>query len=138
MNKKDLINNKNISNLAEFLIKTYEIFKNGFNGCYKYNLDQNLAVFVGWSYGYEKDCKFIISGGDFWGLNVGIKCRCDSDFSDYDALSYPWDKRGECWIVEITPTPNDKKRKIRKDARYLLGQFIEISKAHEKGLIIYE
>ena len=58
--------------------------------------------------------------------------------TDYDMLCYPCYKDGECWDSGITMKPNKTKKEYRKDARWFLETFVDITNAHEKGEISYE
>jgi len=104
----------------------------------KYDLDNNLAVFVGWSDGYDdKD----ISDEDLykeespsWRINAGIKVRNDSDWADYDYLDFPWYPDGEVWDTGVTI---DKNTNYEDTARWLLKNYPNIVEAHNNGEILY-
>ena len=148
MNKKNIVTKENISKVADFLKEACEHFKNQGEGCYNLPLSEDLVLAVGWSDGYDmKDADIIKSeegqrqSGDWtcgYAVNAAVKVRNDADCSDFDFLSYPSYKDGDCWDNGISMRPNQTCRDYRKDARWFLETFVAMTNAHERGEISYE
>ena len=73
-----------------------------------------------------------------YAVTAGIKVRNDADCSDFDSLNYPIYKNDECWDSGITIGSNQARREYRKEARWFLETFVDITNAYEKGEISYE
>ena len=148
MNKKNIVTKENISKVADFLKEACEHFKNQGEGCYNLPLSEDLVLAVGWSDGYNMADNDIIKSeegqrrnGDWtcgYAVNAAIKVRNDADCSDFDFLSYPSYKDGDCWDNGISMRPNQTRREYRKDARWFLETFVAMTNAHERGEISYE
>lgn len=129
---------KDITSLAKFIEKSVnDLMTTNYTNC-KYNLDEDLAVFVGWSDGYSSSD---ISSDELykeedptWRINVGIKVRNDADWADYDFLDFPWYPDGEVWDTGVTVNKNDDYMKI---AEWMMESYPEIVKAHNNGEIYY-
>ena len=79
-------------------------------GCCRYQLDDHLAIFVGWSAGYgDEKRNDVIQDEDAldWGINVGLKVWT-SDYmqTDYDYLNFPYEKDGDVWDMGLSVAPN--------------------------------
>ena len=148
MNKKNIVTKENISKVADFLKEACDHFKNQGEGCYNLPLSEDLVLAVGWSDGYNMADNDIIKSeegqrrnGDWtcgYAVNAAIKVRNDADCSDFDFLSYPSYKDGDCWDNGISMRPNQTRREYRKDARWFLETFVAMTNAHERGEISYE
>ena len=148
MNKKNIITKENIAEVADFLKEACDHFKNQGEGCYNLPLSEDLVLAVGWSDGYNMADNDIIKSeegqrqsGDWtcgYTVNAAIKVRNDADCSDFDFLSYPSYKDGECWDNGISMRPNQTRRDYRKDARWFLETFVAMTNARERGEISYE
>ena len=53
MNKKDIVTKKNVGKVAKFLKESCEYFKKDGDGCRGLKLSDDLALYVGWSDGYD-------------------------------------------------------------------------------------
>lgn len=147
MNKKNIITQKNIMEVADWLETACDYFKFEGEGCYNFPLSDDLVLAVGWSYGYDMADEDLIKSkygqeqcGDWtcgWAVNAGIKIRNDSDCADYDFLNYPWYKDGEVADTGLSMSPYATRRSYRKDARWFLEKFVEITNAYKKGEINY-
>ena len=149
MNKKNIVTKENIAKVADWLsIACFDFEHNDASGCYNFPLSDELVLAVGWSDGYDMaDTNIIKSKEDQrrhgswtcgYAVTAGIKVRNDSDCTDYDMLCYPCYKDGECWDSGITMKPNKTRKEYRKDARWFLETFVDITNAYEKGEISYE
>ena len=148
MNKKNIVTKENISKVADFLKEACDHFKKQGEGCYNLPLSEDLVLAVGWSDGYNMADNDIIKSeegqrqsGDWtcgYAVNAAVKVRNDADCSDFDFLSYPSYKDGDCWDNGISMRPNQTRKEYRKDARWFLETFVAMTNAHERGEISYE
>ena len=148
MNKKNIVTKERISALADILETACDCFKNQCEGCFNLSLSDDLVLAIGWSDGYNMADHDIIKSekgqrqtGDCtygYAVNAAVKVRNDADCSDFDFLSYPVYKNGECWDNGITMKPNQTRRDYRKNARWFLETFVAMTNAHKKGEISYE
>lgn len=148
MNKKNIVTKNNIEDLATFLEESANYFKNQGEGCAHYNLNDDLAVYIGWSDGYDMADTDIIKSNEGqrkngnwtcgWAVNAAVKIRNDYDCADFDFLNYPSYKDGECWDNGISMRPDQTRRDYRKDARWFLETFVSMVNAHKRGELIYE
>jgi len=151
MNKKNIVTEKNIKKIADFLQEACEYFKKNPDSCccYHFPLSEDLSLYVGWSDGYDMaDTDIIKSQGDRpdnkngwtcgWAVNAAVKVRNDCDDSDFDWLDYPFYEDGECWDNGITMRPDQSRRDYRNDAKWFLKTFVAMTNAHAKGELRYE
>ena len=129
---------KSASDLAKFIEESVnDLMTTSYTNC-KYNLDEDLAVFVGWSDGYDdKDIgeyELYKEDSPTWRINVGIKVRNEYDWADYDYLNFPWYPDGEVWDTGVTVTKNEDYMEI---AEWELENYPNIVKAHNNGEIFY-
>lgn len=128
MNKKNIVTKENIAKVADFLENCADYFKKQGEGCCHFNLSEDLALYVGWSGGYDMADTDIIKSiegqrqnGSWtcgWAVNAAVKVRNDFDCADFDYLNYPWyHNDGECWDNGITMRPNQTRRDYKRNAR---------------------
>jgi hypothetical protein len=149
MNKKNIVTKTNIDKVATFLKESADYFKNQGEGCCHFNLSEDLALYVGWSDGYDMADTDIIKSiegqrpnGSWtcgYAVNAAVKVRNDFDCADFDFLDYPYyPNDGECWDNGISLRPNQTRRDYKRDARWFLETFVSMTNAHKKGEIVYE
>ena len=107
-----------MSKIAQFIKESVEWLVENQEGCCKYQLDDHLAIFVGWSGGYGKEPRNdVIQAKDDpdWGINVGIKVWT-SDYmqTDFDWLNFPYEEDGDVWDMSLSIEPNDDYERITK------------------------
>lgn len=84
--------------LASFIKNAVEGLKAGEATNYRYKIDGRLAVFVGWSEGYDSDDEGIIHSVEdpTYAITIGIKVWTSDDmWTDFDWLNFPYEKDGE-------------------------------------------
>ena len=103
-----------------------------------------MAIYVGWSGGYDAADESIIKSGEV-GLPHGGWCECyaitaavmirnDFDCSDFEFLDFPWDKKtGECMDNAFSISPNADWKDYRTYARWLLDTFVELTNSIARG-----
>jgi hypothetical protein len=97
--------------IAKFVKESVEWLVKNQQGCCRYKLDDHLAVFVGWSGGYEKEKQDdIIQANDdlTYAINAGIKVWTSDDmWTDYDWLNFPYEEDGAVWDMGFDIGPNE-------------------------------
>lgn len=129
MNAKDIVTKKNKDKIIDFFKDSVDYLVAFQAGCCKFNLDDKLAIFVGWSAGFSGDDDTVIHAKDdpTWAIDAAIKIRNDSDFSDFEYLNFPYNKEtGDCWINNITMPPAMKTKDLRNIATFFLKTFVEM------------
>ena len=128
--------------IAKFIKESVEWLVENQMGCCRYKLDDHLAVFVGWSGGYdkEKDNTLIQANDDpTYAINVGIKVWTSDDmWTDYDWINFPYRAEdGEVWDMGMSVAPNDNYESIADD---LLRWYDEVKdlEINNDGMIIRE
>ena len=110
------------------------------NGCSSIKLDDNLAICVGWSDGFDTiDNTFIHSKTEpNFCLMAGIKVWTSDDLrTDYDWINFPYLKSGEVLEAELNIRLNEDYKKL---AEWLLNEYENLKASYEvvsnDGLII--
>ncbi len=118
----------NKQEIATFIKESVEWLQKEQMGCCRYKLDDHLAIFVGWSGGYdeEKDDTLIQANDDLtYAINVGIKVWTSDDmWTDYDYLNFPYEKDGDVWDMGMSIAPNDNYEDI---VQSLLDWYTEVA-----------
>lgn len=106
----------NKKEIATFIKESVEWLVAEQQGCCRYKLDDHLAIFVGWSGGYdkEKDDTLIQANDDpTYAINAGIKVWTSDDlWTDYDWINFPYEKDGDVWDMGLSIAPNDNYKRI--------------------------
>ncbi len=95
--------------ITKFLGDSVKALINHECSCCRYILDEELAIFVGWSQGYGDEARGdCIQDSDEpdWAINAGLKIRNDFLWCDYDFLDFPCNKKGEIYDSGVTIEPN--------------------------------
>lgn len=128
-----------MSKIAQFIKESVEWLVENQIGCCRYQLDDHLAIFVGWSGGYGKEPrKDVIQAKDDpdWGINAGIKVWT-SDYmqTDYDWLNFPYEEDGDVWDMDCAISPQEDYERV---AKYLLKMYNEVKELDmtDKGKIL--
>lgn len=99
------------SSLAKFIKDSVEtLLTTDYTNC-KYNLDEVLAVFVGWSDGYDEtpeDYEIAHKETPTWRINAAIKVRNEAMWTDLDYLTTPYYVYdGEVYQCQFTVSKQD-------------------------------
>lgn len=102
--------------IAQFIKESVDWLVKNQEGCCRYQLDDHLAIFVGWSGGYdkEKDNTLIQANDDpTYAINVGIKVWT-SDYmqTDFDWLNFPYYDDGEVLDMSLSIAPNENYKQL--------------------------
>lgn len=137
---ESILNNMNESSkLAKFIKDSVDkLLNTDYTNC-KFDLDENLAVFVGWSDGYDTEPTKYEIGSEkcpTCRINAVIAVRNDADWSDLDTLSVPfYEPSGEIYNCQYTVSPSE-------DYEYLADRLLEdyenIKELVETGELLLE
>lgn len=129
----------NKQEVTTFIKESVEWLVDEQQGCCTYQLDEHLAICVGWSGGYGKEPrKDIIQAKDDpdWGINAGIKVWTSDDLrTDYDWINFPYCKDGDVLDMDCAVSPQEDWERVTK---YLLKMYYEAShlKLANDGMIL--
>lgn len=137
MTKKSILTKANVDKVAEFLKNSASDFADGHPGCSRFNLSDDLAIYVGWLSGYAFDGEDVLTVGDGYALNAAVKVRNDDDWSDYECLDFPTYDDGDCYDSGGSFAPNMTDEEYEEFAKALLSEFVEISNLHASGELAY-
>lgn len=130
----------NKDEILKFIKDSIEWLKKNDCGCCRYILDEDLAIFVGWSMGFSVDDPAGIHsiGDPEYVIEAGVKLRREGDETDYDWLDYPWNTEGDCIINCFFPASEMTDAEYLKEIAMLLDTYKETVKAHQDGLVRYK
>ena len=108
--------------IAKFVKESVEWLQKEQQGCCRYQLDDHLAIYVGWSAGYGEEARDdVIQAKDDpdFGIDVGIKVWT-SDYmqTDFDWLNFPYYDDGEVLDMSLSVEPNDNYEHIAANLLY--------------------
>lgn len=97
--------------VAQFIKQSVEWLQETQAGCCHYKLDDHLAIYVGWSAGYDerRDDSIIQAEDDpYYAINAGVKVWT-SDYmqTDYDYVNFPYYENWDVVDMGITISPNE-------------------------------
>ena len=129
----------NIQEISKFLKESVKWLIAEKQGCCRYQLDDHLAIFVGWSAGYGNEKRYdVIQDEDAldWGIDAGIKVWT-SDYmqTDYDWLNFPYYQNGDVLDMDCTISPQEDYERV---AKYLLQMYDEVKDLElaDDGLVL--
>lgn len=140
MNKKNVITKNNVAKVAKFLKESIEWLVEEQQGCCHFNLNSDLALYVGWGDGFDPKDTDIIKEEEIapnarccYAIEAAVKVRNDYDCADFEFLNYPWfDSTGDCWDNGISMRPNMTTRDYKSDARWFLATFVAMVNEYNK------
>ena len=132
-----------VDEVANFIKDSVESLKDGSSTNNRLKLDDRLAVFVGWSDGYDEDDETVIHNEDepSYAINAGIKVWTSDDmWTDFDFLNFAYHKDGDIEDISLSIGPDDAKDGYKSVAKWLLDEYESIKDLNisEDGLIIEE
>lgn len=140
-NLKNINGGKNmkVKELAKEIKKAVEALVASENGCSTIKLDDNLAICVGWSEGFDpKDDNLIHSKTEpTFCLVVGLKVWTSDDLrTDYDWINFPFFENQEVIDTEVTISDKEDYEAL---AKWLLKEYNDFITSYEivskEGLI---
>lgn len=147
MNQKQVCTKENIQKVATFLKKSIEWLTTSDTGCCAFDLDENFAIYCGWSFGFDlSDTDIIVSPTDIerigsrnigWAVCAAIKCRNDADCAEFDYLNAPitTDEDEEVWDTALVMRPDMTKADYKDDARWFLKNYVAMVNSLAKNQI---
>jgi hypothetical protein len=153
MNKRKYITKGRVNEVAKFLKESIDWLVKEDQGCCHYNLDENFAIYVGWSGGYDMDDANIIKSptnqeqmenlytGPWtcsYAIDAAVKIRNDWDCADYEFLDFPWFEGGdgEVWDNGGAMSPNMTDADYKREARWFLETYVDMTNAYNRGQIL--
>lgn len=132
-----------VDEVANFIKDSVESLKEGSSTNNRLKLDDRLAVFVGWSDGYDEDDETVIHNEDepSYAINAGIKVWTSDDmWTDFDFLNFAYHKNGDIEDISLSIGPDDAKDGYKSVAKWLLDEYESIKDLNisDDGLIIEE
>lgn len=141
MNKKTYITKARLDKIENWLNNSIKWLKENDQGCCSYKLlGGDLALYCGWEADYDVNDKTVIHSKSEpeYAIVVGVKVRNDFDCSDYQSLNFPCYEDGECWDCSLSIHPHETRRDTRRNIRWLLENFVDMTNAYNKGELCYE
>lgn len=132
-----------VDEVAKFIKDSVESLKEGSSTNNRLKLDDKLAVFVGWSDGYDEKDETVIHDKDkpSYAIVAGIKVWTSDDvWTDFDLLNFPYHKDGDIEDISVSLSPEESAEGFKKTAEYLLDEYEHIKdlKLSDDGEIIEE
>lgn len=127
---------KKIKEIENFILE-YAKMGEDFEGYAYYEIDENIAITIGWLGGYDYEDKETLGdivSPDGYGLNVGITENPRYyAYTDYEYLKMPYYKDGEVCNTQCTLSQKDIENKCKNITDYLVSEAIEIIKLLDSG-----
>ena len=135
MNKKNIVTKENIEKVADFLKDSIEWLKANDMGCCHFNLSSDLALYIGWSDGWDENDESVIHSESepSWAIDAAVKVRNDYDCADFEYLDFPCYADGEAWNNSVSMRPNQSRRDFKRDARWFLETFVSMTNELKSG-----
>lgn len=125
-----------VADLAQFIKSAVRTLQTSDATNTRYILDENLAVYVGWSYNDGEASEYGIpdESGEYV-IYAGVKLRNDSYWADYDWLDYPYDKEtGDVWDNGLYIAPNEDYDYIARELSKVYQEILqEVASGHDLG-----
>ena len=126
-----------INKIAEFLKDEVKVLTTSEYTCGWYELDRDLAIFVGWTAGYDPNDEDYIHAKDDPTFVLAAKIASTHEYmkTDLDWLTQPYYEDGEVWDTEITLTETSN---FKADADWFIKSYKGIRKALDNGELLLE
>ena len=123
--------------IAEFLKKAIDTLTTSDYTCTWYDLDEDLAIFVGWTDGYDPDDEGYIHSENEPSFVLAAKIASTHEYmkTDLDWLTQPYYEDGEVWDTEITLT---KENNFEQDAEWFIESYEKIRQGLDNGELLLE
>ena len=125
-----------VADLAQFIKSAVRTLQTSDATNTRYTLDENLAVYVGWSYddGGSRGYGISDDSGEYV-IYAGVKLRNDSYWADYDWLDYPYDKEtGDVWDNGSYISPDEDYDYLARELSKTYQEILkEVASGHDLG-----
>ena len=125
-----------VADLAQFIKSAVKTLQTSDVTNTRYILDENLAVYVGWSYDDGGSMGYGIpdDSGEYV-IYAGVKLRNDSYWADYDWLDYPYDKEtGDVWDNGSYIAPDEDYDYLARELSKTYQEILkEVASGHDLG-----
>ena len=115
-----------VSDLAKFMEESVNNLLVGTATNNQYKLDNDWAVYVGWSEGFDENDESVIHDDKYpeWAICTKIATTHEAVWADYDFCDMPYDeKTGEVWDTDTFISPEEN---YQETASWLLDQYDEL------------
>ena len=137
---KESVGSDKSTEVANFIKDSVEKLQTtDYTNC-KYNLDDKLAIYVGWSDGYDaeetSDLEIHSKKNPTYAINAVIGVRNDADYADLDYITIPYyETNGEAYNCQYTVSPKEDYTYL---ADSLLKAYEDIKSKLESGELLTE
>lgn len=137
---KESVGSDKSTEVANFIKDSVEKLQTtDYTNC-KYNLDDKLAIYVGWSGGYDaeetSDLEIHSKKNPTYAINAVIGVRNDADYADLDYITIPYyETDGEAYNCQYTVSPKEDYTYL---ADSLLKAYEDIKSKLESGELLTE
>ena len=123
--------------IAEFLKNAIKELTTTDYTCTWYDLDKDLAIFVGWTDGYDPEDEDYIHAENDPSYVIAAKIASTHEYmkTDLDWLVQPYYEDGEVWDTEITLNNNSN---FIEDADWFIKSYKDIREALDRGELLLE
>lgn len=121
------------SDLAKFIEESVDNLLAGTATNNQYKLDNDWAVYVGWSEGFDENDELVIHDDKYpeWAICTKIATTHEAVWADYDFCDMPYDeKTGEVWNTDTFISPEEN---YQETALWLLKEYDELIRQIESG-----
>lgn len=121
------------SDLAKFIEESVNNLIAGTATNNQYKLDNDWAVYVGWSEGFDENDESVIHDDKYpeWAICTKIATTHEAVWADYDFCDMPYDeKTGEVWNTDTFISPEEN---YQETALWLLKEYDELIRQIESG-----
>ena len=121
------------SDLAKFIKESVDNLLAGTATNNQYKLDNDWAVYVGWSEGFDENDESVIHDDKYpeWAICTKIATIHEAVWADYDFCDMPYnEKTGDVWDTDMAISPEES---YPNTAAWLLDEYNELIRQIESG-----
>lgn len=122
-----------VSDLAKFIKESVDNLLAGTATNNQYKLDNDWAVYVGWSEGFDENDESVIHDDKYpeWAICTKIATTHEAVWADYDFCDMPYnEKTGDVWDTDMAISPEES---YPNTAAWLLDEYNELIRQIESG-----
>lgn len=126
-------NTNSVSDLAKFIEESVNNLLAGTATNNQYKLDDDWAVYVGWSEGFDENDESVIHDDKYpeWAICTKIATTHEAVWADYDFCDMPYnEKTGDVWDTDMAISPEES---YPNTAAWLLDEYNELIRQIESG-----
>ena len=122
-----------VSDLAKFIKESVDNLLAGTATNNQYKLDNDWAVYVGWSEGFDENDESVIHDDKYpeWAICTKIATTHEAVWAVYDFCDMPYnEKTGDVWDTDMAISPEES---YPNTAAWLLDEYNELIRQIESG-----